>query len=110
MTWDVVIQLIVGLGGAASLVGLIKVRADKRKILAEAAKAGADASAIVAQTAVSLLGPYTEQVRMLQGRLDSANSQVDELSARLREARTRVSALEDQVESLTRELDVLRSR
>lgn len=108
MTWDVVIQLVVGLGGVASLVGLLKVRADKRRILAEAGKVGADASAIVAQTAVSLLGPYAEQVRMLQERLDQANEQIDDLALRLREARVRVTALEDQVADLTRELDAFR--
>lgn len=105
MNLELAIQLIVGLGGLTAFVALLKVRADKKKILAEASKTGADASAIVAQTAISLLGPYSEQVALLQGRLDTANRQIDEMSFRLREAQRHVNALEDQVEYLTKELE-----
>lgn len=105
MTWDLAVQLVVAVGGLTAFVGLLKVRADKKKILAEAAKTGADASAVVAQTAISLLGPYSEQVALLQGRLDVANRQIDEMTIRLREAQRHINALEDQVDILTKELE-----
>lgn len=108
MTWDLAIQLVVGLGGLSALVGLVKVRADKKKILAEASKTGADAAQVVAQTAIGLLGPYSEQVAMLQRRLTEASNQIDELTRRLREANTRVCALENQVQDLTNELEWFR--
>jgi flagellar biosynthesis/type III secretory pathway chaperone len=108
MTWDLAIQLVVGLGGLTALIGLLKVRADKKKILAEASKTGADAAQVVAQTAIGLLGPYSEQVTMLTRRLTEASNQIDELTTRLREANQRVGALEHQVQELTNELDWFR--
>jgi hypothetical protein len=107
--WQLAIQVVTVLGGGTAFIGFLKVRADKKKILAEADKTGADASAVVAATAISLLGPYTEQVRVLQERLTEANSQIDNLGVRLREARGRVLALEMQVDALTQELTHLRS-
>jgi chromosome segregation ATPase len=108
VTWDLAVQLIVALGGLTALVGLLKVRADKKKILAEAGKTGADASAVVAQTAISLLGPYTEQVSVLQSRMADANRQIDEFTTRLRQAQHRITELELQVELLSRELELFR--
>lgn len=109
MTWDLLVQLVVGLGGGAAFIGLLKLRADKKKILAEASKTGADASAVVAQTAISLLGPYSEQVAMLQTRLDTANKQIDEMTLRLRDAQRHINALENQVDVLTLELQEVRN-
>ncbi len=107
--WNLLVQVVLALGGLGALGGFLKVSADKRKILADADKTSADATAVVVQTALGLLGPYTEQVAVVQQRLNEANTQIDQLSSRLAEARGRVYQLEQQVHDLTRELDQYRS-
>lgn len=109
MDWNAIAQILLAVGGLSALGGFVKVSADKRKLIAEADKTTADATAVMVQTALGLLGPYADQVTLMQARLTSANEQIDQLSSRLSEARGRVYQLEQQVHDLTKELDEYRS-
>jgi len=109
LDWNIIGQLVLAFGGLSALVGFLKVSADKRKLISDAEKTDAETTAVMVQTALGLLGPYADQVALLQARLTSANEQIDQLSSRLTEARGRVYQLEQQVHGLTRELDLYRS-
>lgn len=101
MDISAVIQIVLAIGGGASLIGLIKVRADKKKILSEANKTDADSLAVISGAAISLVEPQNAQVIVLQHRLDGANSQIEELYKKLREFRAEA---ERDLDELSRKL------
>lgn len=109
MDWNALAQVLIAIAGLSALAGFLKVSADKRKLIADAEKTDAEATAVVVQTALGLLEPYAQQVTMMQARLTGANEQIDQLTSRLTEARGRVYQLEQQVHELTQELDLYRS-
>lgn len=82
-----VIQALVALG-AAGLVSLLTVRAQKRKLMAESGKTDAEADALLAEadqrrvtTQVELVAPYERIMDRMQEELNEANERVDYLES-----------------------------
>jgi hypothetical protein len=83
---ELVFALIGTLGGGGALIALLKLRADKRKILAEAGKTSADAAAVIQGSAVALLTPLHDEIGRLRGEVDELRGLVRQLSADLEDA------------------------
>ena len=71
--------LLAAVGGAAGITALAKVGPERKKITAEAFRAGVDSAQVLSNTAVSLLDPYLEQIRYLRGELADARSEIESL-------------------------------
>lgn len=78
------------LGGTSALIALLKLRADKRKILAEAGKTSADAAAVIQGSAVALLQPLREEIARLSGEVTELRGKVHTLSVELETARAQL--------------------
>lgn len=76
---DLVIQVLLGLGGAAGVTALLRIGAEKRKLKSETDKTGADAAQIISNSAVMLLEPARKEIAELQENLDEANAKIDHL-------------------------------
>lgn len=110
----VIAQFIVGGGLLATAIAIFTAKATRKKITNEAAKLGADASAVLTNSALGLIEPYIKQVEFFEKRLEAVelekekletdmvklkarNVMVEERNVRLN---ARVSDLEDQVKQL----------
>lgn len=108
-----VAAIVIGaLGGSAGLVMFFTLRATKRKLLAEAGKTtaegdktDAEAAEILARASAGMLSPFEATIASLARQLAEANTQTEELTAKLRAANKRIGELEDSVEVLTRRMD-----
>lgn len=107
-----ILQFAVALAGGGLIGTLFTVHAQRRKITAEASKSGADASAVLATSALELLGPWREQVDQLSRRLSAvqddlgeADRQVGDLRDRLAEAIRENARLQREVARLRAALD-----
>lgn len=76
--------LIAAVGGVAGLAALAKIGPERRKITAEAFRAGVDSTQVLSSTAVSLLDPYLEQIKFLRSELASARDEITSLRAEIR--------------------------
>lgn len=84
---ELVFGVIGALGGTSALIALLKLRADKRKIFAEAGKSSADAAAVIQGSAVALLQPLHDEIGRLRGEVTELRGQVRTLTAELEAAR-----------------------
>jgi hypothetical protein len=86
--------LVALVGGAAGLTAFAKVGPERRKITAEAYRAGVDSAQVLATTSVSLLDPYLDQIKFLRSELAGARMEITSL-------RTQLTTVEAQVARLT---------
>lgn len=116
LTVQTILQIILGGGGIAALIGLFKLRSDKRKLEAETQKlkseshkSDADAVSVFTSSAISLFQPQTDQVKAMQSRLQEANSEIDKLHNKLRlfreEADREIEALRTKLNEAIRRAD-----
>jgi hypothetical protein len=101
-------QLVALLGTLGGMVALFKVGPDRRKLTAEAAKTGAEASKILTDAAVSMFGPAREQVGFLGAELAESRRENQQLRAEMGELRDEVKALRADLSAAQIELGVLR--
>ncbi len=85
-TVDLIVKVLVGVGGLAGVGALFMVRAQKRKLLADTGKTDAEADSVLAdaqakRTAreVSLIEPYERIQNRLSRELDEAYAEIDRL-------------------------------
>lgn len=85
---NLIVQILVGLGGLAGVVSLFTVRAQKRKLISESGRTDAEADAAFseayhrrASTQVSLVQPYERVIDRMQEELDEALEKIDRLTA-----------------------------
>ena len=58
--------LLAAVGGAAGITSWAKVGPERKKILAESARAGVDSTEVLNRAAIALLDPYREQIQFLR--------------------------------------------
>lgn len=75
--------VIAALGGLAAVAALLKVGPERRKIAADARRAGADATQVLASTAMSLLKPSQDQIDFLRSELAAAQDEITALRSEL---------------------------
>lgn len=63
-------------GGTAGIRALTTIGPERRKITADAFRAGVDSTQVLSNTAVSLLDPYVEQIKFLRSELASAREEI----------------------------------
>jgi hypothetical protein len=80
-------------GGAAGLTSLLKVGPERRKVNAEAFRAGVDSAQVLSTAAVGLLDPYLDQIKFLSTQLTAAREEIVELRAELAAARSEIGTL-----------------
>lgn len=68
--------VIAALGGLAAVAALFKVGSERRKITADALRAGADATQVLTSTAMSLLQPSQDQIAFLRSELAAARVEI----------------------------------
>lgn len=83
MTAAEVVPYIGVLFGSTSVVALLLVRSQKKKLNAETDRSKADYVQIISGTAISLLGPMREQLDALTAQLMAANAEIAELRVAL---------------------------
>jgi hypothetical protein len=71
-------------GGLAGLAALFKIGPERKKITADAFRAGVDSTQVLSNTAVSLLDPYLEQIKFLRTELASAREEITSLRTEIR--------------------------
>lgn len=76
--------LLAAIGGIAGITALLKIGPERKKITAEAFRAGVDSTQVLSNTAVSLLDPYTEQIKFLRSELASAREEIVSLRAEIK--------------------------
>lgn len=76
------------LGGTAGIRALVTIGPERRKITADAFRAGVDSTQVLSNTAVALLEPYAEQIKFLRAELASAREEIVSLRAEIRTLRT----------------------
>lgn len=79
--------MVAALGAGGSVVALLKVGAERKKITAEAYRAGVDSAQVLSNTAMSLLQPALEQVAFLRTELADARAEITSLRAEIAELR-----------------------
>ncbi len=80
-----IVMLLLGGGGLGAIGYLLRIRVEKRKLLADAGKTEADAVQVISGAAITLLAPLKGQVEHLQGQVAVLERQVEELTTKLRE-------------------------
>lgn len=76
--------VLAAIGGIAGITALLKIGPERKKITAEAFRAGVDSTQVLSNTAVSLLDPYLEQITFLRSELASARDEIVSLRAEIR--------------------------
>lgn len=59
---ELALRIFTAIGGLAAIGMLLRIRLEKRKLKAETAKVDLDAQAVLAGTALSLVGPLREEI------------------------------------------------
>lgn len=85
--------LVAGLGGIAGLAAWAKVGPERKKILAEAFRAGVDSTEVLNRAAIALLDPYLEQIKFLR-------QENVELRTEMADARSEIASLRTEIRSL----------
>jgi peptidoglycan hydrolase CwlO-like protein len=96
--WVPVIVAVVSAFGGGSLVALLLVKRQARKLTAETDLTRANATEILTKVAVSLVGPITDQ-------LNAAKATVTELTADLATAQAELTELRTQVGTISKDLE-----
>lgn len=85
---DVIIKILVGLGGLSGVTAFFMVRAQKRKLAADTGKTEAEADSVMADASskrtsreAMVLDMYEKGMSNLQERLDDAEGKLDRLTA-----------------------------
>lgn len=73
---ELVVTLVGGLFGSGSIVALLLVRGQQRKLRASAEESKADYAKVISGTAISLLAPMREQIESLSAQLRAANAEI----------------------------------
>lgn len=73
-------------GGAAGIRSWLMVGPERKKILAEAFRAGVDSTEVLNRAAIALLDPYLEQIKYLR-------AEIDDLRGELADARAEIGTL-----------------
>lgn len=104
--------VIIALGGGGGVFQLMRVRADRRAVLAGTEKARAEAADILSDAAVGLLAPLREELTRMQERVTEGERRMRELEETLvrerRTADTRIRQLELEIVEREREIAGLR--
>lgn len=79
--------LLAAIGGVAGITALLKIGPERKKITAEAFRAGVDSTQVLSNTAVALLEPYAEQIKFLRSELAGAREEITSLRAEIRTLR-----------------------
>lgn len=98
-TWTTVLQWLLGGGLLTGVAALVKGYADRRKSLSQARKHDVDAQQVLANATVALLGPMTEQVVALEGRLRRQSELIDGQAEQLRVQSRLIREQADQLEA-----------
>lgn len=93
--------LIALLGGAAGITAFAKIGPERRKITAEAYRAGVDSAQVLANTSVALLDPYLEQIKFLRDELGGARAELASARSEIGVLRTELATVKQQVVRLT---------
>lgn len=97
MITSTVIQIVgaavAAVGGVAGLTAFTKIGPERRKITAQAYRAGVDSAQVLASTSVSLLDPYLDQIKFLRAELAAAHDEIISLRTELAKMRQQVSHL-----------------
>jgi len=96
--WVPVIVAVVSLFGGGALTALLLVKRQARKLTADTELTRANATEILTNVAVTLVGPITDQ-------LNEAKAKVTELTADLATAQAELSELRTQVGTLSKDLE-----
>lgn len=101
--WVPVIVAVVSALGGGSLVALLLVRRQARKLTAETDLTRANATEILTNVAVSLVGPITDQLKAAESKAADLNSRLESAQAELSELRTQVGTLSKDLEAAQQE-------
>jgi hypothetical protein len=74
-------------GGAAGIAAFAKIGPERRKITAEAYRAGVDSAQVLANTSVSLLNPYLDQIKFLRSELADARAEIASMRVEIADLR-----------------------
>lgn len=85
---QVIGALLALVGGAAGIVAFAKIGPERRKITAEAYRAGVDSAQVLANTSVSLLDPYLDQIKFLRSELADARSEIASMRLEIADLRS----------------------
>lgn len=104
------VEIIVGVGIGGIIVALIQAVVARRKLAADTDKAGAEASSVIAATALSLVTPLKNRIQELEEQLDRVSAkartledQLDAAHAREAAGQAREAAKDALISQLTRE-------
>lgn len=87
-------------GGVAGVTALFKIGPERRKITADAFRAGVDSTDVLSKTAVSLLDPAMEQIKYLRAELLAAREEIVSLRTKLTTAENDIGALRHELKTL----------
>jgi chromosome segregation ATPase len=104
-----ILQLAIAIAGGGLVGTVVTALAQRRKIAAEANRSGADASAVLASSALELLGPWREQVDQLSRRLSAVQDDLGEADRQVGDLRDRLAQAMQENARLQHEVAVLRS-
>lgn len=90
---QIIALTLAALGGAAGLTSLFKIGPERRKLQADAWRAGADSVQVLGNATVALLDPYLAQIEYLNKQLTVAREEIVELRAELAAARVEIGTL-----------------
>jgi hypothetical protein len=89
---QVVGVLVAGVGGVAGSVALFKIGPERRKITAEAYRAGVDSAAVLSKSAIDFMAPYEAQIKFLNDQLAAARVEITSLRSEVAELRAGLTA------------------
>lgn len=79
--------LIAAVGGVAGLAAFAKIGPERKKITAEAYRAGVDSAEVLSKSAISFMAPYEAQIKFLNDQLAAARSEIVSLRTEIAELR-----------------------
>lgn len=85
--------VLAALGGAAGIRSWVTVGPERKKILAEAFRAGVDSTEVLNRAAIALLDPYLEQIKLLR-------AENIELRTEMADARAEIASLRIEIAGL----------
>ena len=89
--------IVAALGGAAGIVAFFQIGPNRRKISAEAFRAGVDSVEALNRTAISLNEPYLQQIKFLTAELANTQTRMAEYSKQLASAQDQIAMLRQEL-------------